>query len=143
MLGDASAVEPLIAVLQNADGCFHPVVRAAATFSLGQLHDLRAFDPLVAAIHDPIAEASAEAIRSLATLADPRGVAVLLAVVRNVHGFFLPTTRRAAIIGLGQLGGEQAECELRFVSGNRWENAAVREAAIEAITIGSTMVSAG
>ena len=131
-LGDASAVEPLIAVLENADGYFHPVVRAAATFSLGQLHDLRAFEPLVLAINDPVAEASAEAIRSLATLSDRRGVDALLAVIRNAHGFFTSTPRRAAILGLAKLGGEQAECELHFVANNQWEDAVIREAAIEA-----------
>lgn len=142
VLGDASAVEPLIAVLQNADGYFHPVVRAAATFSLGQLHDLRAFEPLVQAIHDPVTEASAEAIRSLAALADPRAVDVLLAVIRNINGFFLPAARRAAILGLDKLGGTIAECELRFVSTNQWEDAVIREAAVEAINMRSPAISA-
>jgi HEAT repeat protein len=143
MLGDASAVEPLIAVVQNAEGFFHPVVRTAATFSLGQLHDLRAFAALVEAIHDPIAETSAEAIRSLAKLGDQRAVAALLAVIRNVDGFYLQTSRRAAILGLAKLGGEQAESELRFVSTNRWEDAVVRDAAIGATCSSSPAISAG
>jgi HEAT repeat protein len=142
VLGDASAVEPLIAVLQNADGYYHPVVRAAATFSLGQLHDLRAFEPLVEAISDPVAEASAEAIRSLATLADPRCIDALLTVIRNEHGFFLPTARRAAILALATLGGPQAECELRFVSTNQWEDAVVRQAAIDVRRTSSPTVAA-
>ncbi len=36
-LGDARAVEPLTAVLDDADGFFHPVVRAAAAEALTQL----------------------------------------------------------------------------------------------------------
>lgn len=136
-LGSAAAVEPLIAVLNQRDNFFHSVVRAAAARSLGQLRDPRAVVPLVNAINDPIAEASAEAIRALASLSDPRSIPALLEVVRNEHGFFLPTTRHAAILGLARTGGEQAACELRFVASNQWEDAAIRAAAIEATREGS------
>jgi HEAT repeat protein len=137
MLQNASAVEPLIAVLNNRDGYFHGVVRIAAIHSLGQLRDLRAVVPLMNAIRDPIAEASAEAIRAVASLPDPRALPALLEVIRNEHGFFLPITRRAAILGLAKTGGEQAVCELRFVASNQWEDAVVRAAAIEAIRAGA------
>jgi HEAT repeat protein len=133
LLNSATAVEPLIAVLENRDGYFHSVVRTAATHSLGQLRDLRAVVPLLSAIKDPIAEASAEAIRTLASLPDPRSLPALIEVVRNQHGFFLPTTRHAAILGLAHIGGEQAICELRFVAANQWEDAVIRAAAMEAI----------
>jgi HEAT repeat protein len=132
LLGSDTAVEPLISVVVNADGYFHPVVRIAATYSLMQLRDTRAVVPLLDAIKDSIAEASAEAIRAVASLSDPRGLPALLEVVRNQQGFFLATTRRAAIQGLAQIGGEQAVAELRFVAGNQWEDAVVRAAAIEA-----------
>jgi HEAT repeat protein len=138
LLRNASAVEPLIAVLNNPDGYFHSVVRIAAIQSLGQLRDARAVVPLLGAIKDPIAEASAEAIRALASLSDPRSLPAFLEVVRNQHGFFLPTTRIAAILGLAQIGGEQAACELRFVAANQWEDAAIRAAAIEANREGSS-----
>jgi HEAT repeat protein len=136
-LKNAAAVEPLIDVVNNRDGYFHSVVRMAAIHSLSQLHDLRAVVPLLNAIRDPIAEASAEAIRAVASLPDPRGLPALLEVVRNEHGFFLAATRRAAILGLAKIGGEQAVCELRFVATNEWEDAAVRAAAIEATREGS------
>ena len=42
---------------------------------------------------------SAEAIRALAWLPDPRGLPAILEVVRNERGFFLASTRRAAILG--------------------------------------------
>jgi HEAT repeat protein len=138
MLHNAAAVEPLIAILKNHDGYFHSVVRAAATRSLGQLGDLRAVEPLIAAIKDPIAEASAEAIRALASLPDPRSLPALLEVIRNEHGFYFGTARYAAILGLAQIGGEQAACELRFVSKNQWEDAVIRAAAIEAVRKGTT-----
>jgi HEAT repeat protein len=137
LLRNAAAVEPLIAVVNNRDGYYHSVARIAATHSLGQLGDLRAVVPLLNAIRDPIAEASAEAIRALASLPDPRTIPGLLEVVRNEHGFFLATTRRAAILGLARVGGKQAACELRFVAANQWEDAVVRDAAIEATREGS------
>jgi HEAT repeat protein len=133
LLHNAAAVEPLIAILKNHDGYFHSVVRAAAARSLGQLRDLRAVVPLIAAIKDPIAEASAEAIRALASLPDPRALPALLEVIRNEHGFYLATARYAAILGLAHIGGEQAICELRFVSTNQWEDAVIRAAAIDAL----------
>lgn len=138
LLRSAAAVESLIAVLNNCDGYFHSVVRVAAAHSLGQLRDRSAVMPLLNAIRDPIAEASAEAIRALASFPDPRSLPAFLEVVRNEHGFFLTTTRRAAIQGLAQMGGKQAVCELRFVAENQWEDAAVRAAAIEATREGST-----
>ena len=136
-LRNAAAVEPLIAVLNNRDGYFHSVVRIAATHSLGQLGDSRAVVPLLDAIRDPIAEASAEAIRALATLSDPRSFPAFLEVVRNENGFFLVTTRHAAILGMAKIGGEQAAFELRFVATNQWEDATIRAAAIEATRKGS------
>jgi HEAT repeat protein len=137
LLRNPAAVEPLIAVLANHDGYFHAVVRAAATQSLGQLRDPRAVAPLLAAIKDPVAEASAEAIRALAALSDPRSLPALLEVVRNEHGYFLATARHAAILGLAHLGGTQADCELKFVGNNQWEDASIRAAAIEAVREGT------
>jgi HEAT repeat protein len=133
VLGDPSAVEPLIVVLNNADGYFHEVVRTAGIASLGQLRDPRAVEPLQNAINDSMAETSAEAIHALAMLGDARGVASLLAVIRNADGFFLPTARRAAVVALAKLGGPQADCELKFVATNEFEDPAIRDAAIGVI----------
>ncbi len=41
-------------------------------------------------------------------------------------------------MGLAQVGGEQAACELRFVAANQWEDAVIRAAAVEAIGERST-----
>ena len=137
LLRNAAAVEPLIAVLDNRDGYFHCVARIAAAHSLGQLGDLRAVTPLIHAIKDPIAECAAEAIRALALLPDPRSLPAFLEVVRNEFGFFLATTRHAAILGLAAIGGKQAVCELHFVASNQWEDAAIRAAAMEVTRDGS------
>jgi len=128
-LGDTSAVEPLIEVLADANGYFHSVVRAAAASSLAQLNDARAFQPLVHAVRDNMAEASAEAVRALATMGDPRAVGVLIDIVRNPSGYFLSTVRLAAVAGLKQLGGERAAAELRQVAGDGSEDPVIREAA--------------
>jgi hypothetical protein len=131
LLGDESAVQPLIDVLSDANGYYHTVVRAAAAASLGQLGDVRAVKPLLDAISDPMAEVSAEVIAALETLGDRRAVDALIDVVRNATGYFLPTARRAAVLALARLGGEEAAAELRHVAGDTSEDSAIREAAEE------------
>jgi HEAT repeat protein len=128
-LGDASAVAPLIEALGNDNGYFHCVVRAAAAASLGQLRDPRAFEPLAAATSDTMAEASAEAVRALVALADPRATAVLIDIVRNPQGYFLSTVRLAAVEGLKKLGGPAATAELAQVAGDATEDSVIRQAA--------------
>jgi HEAT repeat protein len=63
-LGHVEAVEPLVQVVENRDGYFHPVVRAAAAASLGTLKDARALDVLINAVKDAQAEPSAAATRA-------------------------------------------------------------------------------
>jgi HEAT repeat protein len=138
LLGSAAAVAALIEVLDNSSNYYHTVVRVAAIHSLGELRDVRAVESLLKAINDSSAEASAEAIRSLATLKDPRTLNALLEVVRNENAFFLPATRRAAVLALSQIGGTQADCELRFVAENQWEDGTIRATALELIRKGST-----
>ena len=132
LAGDASAVAPLIAAIDNVDGYFHPVVRAAAASSLAQLGDVSAVEPLIYAVRDPIGEASAEAIRALATLADGRAISPLIEVVRNYSGYFAPVARLAAVHALAKLGGEQATSELQAVASDTWEDNVIRAAAEEA-----------
>ncbi|MDB5334114.1 MAG: lyase domain protein repeat-containing protein [Phycisphaerales bacterium] len=140
LLGDRSAVGPLINTVENSNGYFHCVVRAAAASSLAQLGDVRAVDALVGAVNDPAAEASAEAVRALATLGDARAVEPLIEVVRNANGYFLPIVRRAAVLALAQLGGEQAAAELSAVASNSWEDPVIREAAEKAGCHGSMAI---
>jgi HEAT repeat protein len=128
-LGDASAVEPLIEVLDNANDYFHSVVRAAAASSVAQLRDARAFAPLCNATRDEMAEASAEAVRALSAMGDARAATVLIDIVRNPTGYFLSTVRLAAVAGLIQLGGEAAKAELARVAADASEDAVIREAA--------------
>jgi HEAT repeat protein len=133
-LGDTSVVEQLIEVVRNANGYFHSVVRAAAASSLGQLKDRRAVEALLAAVNDPIAEPSIEAIRALAALGDSRAVSTLIEVVRNRGGFFVTSVRRAAVLGLIKLGGTEAEAEIRVTAANQWEDSVIRDEASAAIS---------
>ena len=131
-LGHASAVEPLIQVVQNPNNYFHSVVRAAAANSLGQLKDRRASQTLLRAIHDPVAEPSAAAIHALAQIGEPQALTAFKEVVRNRDGFFLSFVRRAAVLGLAQLGGEGAQEELTRIASDPTEDAVIRETAEEA-----------
>jgi HEAT repeat protein len=131
--GDKSAVGALVEVLTNVDGYYHGVVRAAAAASLGQLGDVKAVECLIGAIQDPMAEASAEAVRSLAILGDARAVAPLIETVRNAGGFFLPIVRRAAVLALAKLGGAEAIAELKAVAANDWEDAVLRQDAVDGL----------
>jgi HEAT repeat protein len=134
LLGDTSAVESLIEIITNGDRYFHSVVRSAAAASLGRLADQRAVDALMNAVNDPIADSSSEAIRALAALGDRRAVSALIEVIRNRSGFFVNSVRRAAVLGLIKLGGDEAQLELQFVSGDGWEDSVIREDATAAIT---------
>jgi hypothetical protein len=129
LLGDASAVNAVEAILRNVDGYFHPVVRAAASSTLAQLGDTRVVPTLIDTISDPIAEVSAESIRALAALGDFRAVEPLIAVVRNYNGYYRPIARRAAVFALAKLGGELATAELLAVANDESEDAAIRDAA--------------
>ena len=141
--GDRSAVRPLIDALRNADGYFHCVVRAAAAYSLGQLGDPSAVEPLLSSVNDTMAEASAEAVRALATLGDRRAIPALVEIVRNRDGFYLHSVRHAAVLALSRLSGGEAEAELTAVAQDAYENLAVREAAGQALRdIGRTEDSA-
>ena len=131
--GNPSAVGPLVAVVDNRDGYYHSVVRSAAAASLGQLGDAWAVPALVDAIRDPMAEASAEAVRALGALGDARAVPALVEVARNADGFFLPFVRRAAVLALAKLGGPEATATLSAVAGDDYEDAVVRQAAIVSI----------
>jgi HEAT repeat protein len=133
-LGDSAAVEPLIQILNNVDGYYHAVVRAAAAVSLGRLGDRRAVEPLLNTIEDSLAEPSAEAIRALAAIGDSRAVSPLIDVVRNPSGFFLPIARRAAVVALSRFkSDEKAKAELLTVSTNPWEDPVIRQAAVDVV----------
>jgi len=103
MVGDAAARTGLLAVLQNFEGFYHPLTRAAAVRGLGSLllGDQRA--PLHHALRDLDAEVSIAAIAALSAQSSAESSAALLRVVENADGFFLPISRLAAARALERL----------------------------------------
>jgi HEAT repeat protein len=126
------AVDALVDVLTNTDGYYHSVVRSAAAASLGQIGDRRAIDALLSAVRDPMAEASAEAVRALADLGDDHAVESLVNVVRNVDGFYLPVVRLAAVHALARFNTEAAREQLQYVAQDNYEDPVIRNAASRA-----------
>jgi HEAT repeat protein len=127
--GDARAVEPLAAVLENAGGYYHGIVRAAAAESLGQLKDRRSLTALVQGVWDPLAEPSRAAVRALAATAGAEAVPTLLTVVANPNGFFLPAVRLAAVQALAGIPTAEARAGLKTLAENPQEDAELRRAA--------------
>lgn len=95
-IGDARAVDPLIAVLQddNED------VRRAAAEALGKIRDKRAVEPLLEIFKDSEVWWAAEA---LGELGDKRAVEPLIRVV-NSRG----SGMRPAMVALGKIGADNA-----------------------------------
>jgi HEAT repeat protein len=67
-IGDARAVEPLVAALQDR------TLREVAARALGQIGDARAVEPLLAALQDPEEEVRVAAVSALGEIMDARVV---------------------------------------------------------------------
>jgi HEAT repeat protein len=93
ILGDPSAVDPLIACLRSRDA----FVRGSAAKSLGALRDRRAVKPLLALIVP--GSVSLDVLGALGALGDPSATASLVAVMRE---------EPAALDALGGCGDAQA-----------------------------------
>jgi HEAT repeat protein len=98
-----SARSTLRDVVANEQGYYHPLVRAAAVHALGGLLAEPECAPIVRALRDPDAEVSIAAISALGASAPARAGELLLDVIANQDGFFLPITRLAAARGLERL----------------------------------------
>jgi HEAT repeat protein len=94
----------LLRVLENAEGYYHALTRAAAVHGLGALLEQDSDPaPLFAALRDLDAEVSIAAISALSAFGNGPVVSRLLDVVENADGFFLPITRLAAARALERL----------------------------------------
>jgi HEAT repeat protein len=106
--GGERGTRALLAVLDNAEGFYHPLVRASAVHGLGSLLPRHERAPLVRALRDLDAEVSIAAISALSS-GSTEGAPPLLDVVLNADGFFLPITRLAAARGLERLSPHGSE----------------------------------
>ncbi|MGC4031576.1 MAG: HEAT repeat domain-containing protein [Tepidisphaeraceae bacterium] len=129
--GDVRVVPNLVATLENADGYCHVVVRAAAAMALGSFDTTESVNALLVAARDGMAEVSSEAILALGQLKSAAAVDMLVEIVTNANGFYLNTTRHAAVRALGRIGAGRDV--LNTVANSPWEDAAVVAAAREAI----------
>lgn len=112
ILGGDAARDALLQVLENHEGFYHPLSRAAAVHGLGLLLGRTERAPLHRALRDVNAEVSIAAISALSANPTPETREVLLQVVGNEDGFFLPITRLAAARGLERLPGSCSASEL-------------------------------
>jgi hypothetical protein len=101
--GGSDATAALLAVLENSEGYYHALTRAAAVHGLGGLLVGEQRAPLHRALRHLDAEVSIAAISALSSRGGPDDAAALLAVVANADNFFLPITRLAAARGLERL----------------------------------------
>jgi len=102
--GGGGSMAPLLEVVENLEGFFHPVVRAAALETLAHLLPGGSGSVLADAAADPDLAVSLAAIGGLVARRDPLASDVLLSIVENLSGFYLPEARLAAARGLEALG---------------------------------------
>lgn len=100
-IGDAQAVQPLIAALKDENES----VCTAAIQALGRIRDVQAVEPLIAALEDTVTDARQivkstlfatqsevtgdireAAVRALGQIGDPRAIQPLIAVIKTVAG---------------------------------------------------------
>ncbi len=135
LTGDLRAAQPLVDVLENRNGFYHVVTRAAAAMALGQLGQPSAISALLQAANDSMAEVSCESILALGELRARQAVDALINIVNNFDGYYLNVTRHAAIRALGQIGDIAAKPVLENVINSTWENHAIQSAAQEAAAL--------
>jgi HEAT repeat protein len=98
-VGDARAVEPLIATLKDSDRD----VRCAAGEALGRARDARAVQPLIAALEDPYVRWTAA--KALGEVGDARAVGPLAASLKDKNA----DVCQAASDSLGQIAAPAVE----------------------------------
>jgi hypothetical protein len=134
---DARAFDALAHVLANDAGYFHVVVRSAAALAMGKSRDTRVTAALQAAVDDASAEVSREAILALgalrAELRTESSVEKLIQIVENLTGYYINTTRHAAVRALGKLRNLKAQPALAALALATHEDPALTAAAREAL----------
>jgi HEAT repeat protein len=118
-IGDARAVEPLIAALRDQ----HNHVAAEA---LGQIGDARAVEPLIATLRDQDRYVRGVAAKALGRIGDARAVEPFIAALQDYYG----EVREAATGALVKIGYPAVEPLIAALMDQGW---AVRRAATEVL----------
>ena len=92
-IGDARAIESLIAMLKDADDG----MRSAAADALGQIGDTLAVEPLIAVLQDSHDQVRYSAACALLKVGDARAVEPLIAALKGVD-------RKLSVVAAGALG---------------------------------------
>jgi len=92
MIGDARAVEPLIAAFTDESEVQH--VRKAAVDALGEIGDGRAVEPLLAALQDGVSWQRNAACEALGRIGDARAVGPLIDALKDYWTGARPRQRR-------------------------------------------------
>ena len=122
-IGDAEAVEPLVAGLRDDN----PSVRLAAAEALGRIGDAGALVPLIAALKSPAVDIRKAAAESLGQIGDAGSLGPLTAALRDASW----SVRRAAAEALGKIGDAGAVEALKVAFEDLDSN--VRRAAADAL----------
>jgi HEAT repeat protein len=101
---DECAATELLAVLENREGYFNPVTRVAAISGLARRLDVARLDPVFAALRDIDAEVSIAAVAVIAERVPARAGKLLLPVLCDKTGYYLPIVRLAAANALERAG---------------------------------------
>ena len=124
-IGDARAVEPLIAALKDDEDSY---LRGESACSLGHIGDPRAVEPLIAALEDEEdLVARNKAVEALGRIADPGAVVPLIAALDNWSW----SGRKEAAEALGKIGDPRAGATLVAALTDR--DRGIREAAAQAL----------
>jgi HEAT repeat protein len=102
-IGGPKARDALLAVLQGGDPRYCSATRAAALGALDALLPPEETEPLRSATRDFDADVSVAAIGVVAERGGDFAAGELLGIVEDETGFFMPTTRLAAALGLSRL----------------------------------------
>jgi HEAT repeat protein len=119
-IGDARAVEPLIAALKEENA------KVAAADALGQIGDPRAVEPLIAALKDLSGSTRGNIAQALGLIDDPRAVEPLIAALKEQNG-----GERLIVEALGHLGDPRAVEPL--IAALYYDSVVVRSRAADAL----------
>jgi len=127
---DSRAVEPLIALLREEDAR----VRRVALETLGKIGDTRAVQPLIAALEDEDEQVRWTAVSALGEMKDSRAVEALITVLEGEQS----QRRWSAAEALGKIGKLAVEPLVASLGSEDWE---IRQRVVHALS-GTTRMRA-